>query len=93
MWISTNIAEPSFDKQVVKVKVADFYCNYITEAYYDHNEMKWYNKEGSCLNDNVYKWDLPLFKSYWILFVRNVKCVTHVITKNMKMLKKNICKN
>lgn len=59
MWIDVDIAEPSYDNQIVKVKVADFSGNYITEAYYNHMEQKWYRKNGICLNDNVYKWKIP----------------------------------
>lgn len=58
MWIDTDIAEPSYDNQIVKVKVADLTGNYITEAYYNHMEQKWYNKDGYCLNDNVYQWKI-----------------------------------
>lgn len=62
MWIDTDIAEPSYDNQIVKVKVADFSGDYITNAYYNHKEQKWYRKDGICLNDNVYKWKIPLLK-------------------------------
>lgn len=56
MWIDTDIAIPAFDKQIVKIKVADFAENYVTEGYYNHREQVWYDKNGHCLNDNVYKW-------------------------------------
>lgn len=46
MWIDTDIAEPSYDNQIVKVKVADFSGDYITNAYYNHKEQKWYRKDG-----------------------------------------------
>jgi len=62
MWIDTDIAKPAYDKQIVKVKVADFSGDYITNAYYNHREGKWYNKDGNCLNDNVYKWKISLLK-------------------------------
>ena len=56
MWIDTDIAIPAFDKQIVRIKVADFTENYVTEGYYNHREQVWYDKNGHCLNDNVYKW-------------------------------------
>ena len=56
MWIDTDIAIPAFDEQIVKIKVADFAENYVTEGYYSHREQVWYDKNGYCLNDNVYKW-------------------------------------
>ncbi len=62
MWISTDIAEPSYDNQIVKAKVADFAGNYTTDAYYNHREQKWYSKDGVCLIDNVFQWQIPLFK-------------------------------
>ena len=55
-WISTDKAIPAFDSQVVKVKVADFFSDYITEGYYNHKEQIWYSITGYCLNDNVYAW-------------------------------------
>ena len=56
MWIDADIAIPAYDKQIVKIKVADFAENYVAEGYYNHKEEVWYRKDGYCLNDNVYQW-------------------------------------
>lgn len=55
-WISIDKALPAYDEQIVKVKVADFVKDYVTEAWYDHTQWVWYSVEGYCLNDNVYAW-------------------------------------
>ena len=60
MWIGTDIAVPAYDKQMVKVKVADFCKDYIAYAHYNHKEQVWYDENGHCLNDNVYKWKLDI---------------------------------
>ena len=55
-WINADKAIPAFNCQVVKVKVADFNKDYITEAWYDHDKQQWFSIDGICLNDNVYSW-------------------------------------
>ena len=55
-WISTDKALPAFDEQVVKVKVADFGGDHITDAWYSHKYGLWFSIKGYCLNDNVYAW-------------------------------------
>ena len=55
-WIDVDKAIPSFDGQIVKVKVADLTKNYVTDGYYNHREQVWYSVDGYCLNDNVYEW-------------------------------------
>jgi len=55
-WISADKAIPAFNKQIVKVKVADVSKNYITYAYYNHGLQEWWSHDGHCLNDNVYAW-------------------------------------
>lgn len=68
MWISTDIAEPSYNDQIVKVKVASFSGDYITYAFYNHRELVWYDKDGNCLNDNVYQWKISLMKNLLYIF-------------------------
>ena len=55
-WINVDKAIPAYDEQLVKVKVADFTKDYITEGWYDHNKQEWYSVDGFCLHDNVYAW-------------------------------------
>lgn len=61
-WVDVDTAIPAFDKQIVKVKVADYAQDYETEGYYNHREQVWYDKNGNCLNDNVYEWYMILAK-------------------------------
>lgn len=55
-WVNTDKAIPSYDEQLVKIKVADSAGDYITEGWYNHEEQKWYSAGGFCLDDNVYAW-------------------------------------
>lgn len=55
-WLDVDKAIPTFDNQIVKIKVADFNKNYTTLGFYNHKEQVWYSIQGDCLNDNVYKW-------------------------------------
>lgn len=55
-WISTDKAMPAYDEQVVKIKVADPYKDYITKGWYDHKREEWFSIDGLCLHDNVYAW-------------------------------------
>lgn len=57
-WIDVDKAIPSFDDQIVKVKVADYCYDYITDGYYNHKEEVWYSVDGYCLHDNVYAWKI-----------------------------------
>lgn len=70
MWIDTDIAKPSYDNQIVKVKIADFAGNYITYAYYCHKEGRWYMKDGICLNDSVYQWKMSLLKNFQMICMK-----------------------
>lgn len=67
-WVNTDKAIPSYDEQLVKIKVADSAGDYITEGWYDHEEQKWYSADGFCLDDNVYAWKhtIPTKESYKI---------------------------
>lgn len=54
-WIDIDVAIPSYDRQLVEIKVADSE-EYISSGYYDHREQIWYSFDGFCLNNNVYEW-------------------------------------
>lgn len=55
-WLDVDMAVPAYRNQVVKVKVADFCGDFKTFATYDKRSNLWYDEDGICLNDNVYKW-------------------------------------
>lgn len=55
-WIDVNKAIPASNKQVVKVKVADYVGYHVTYAHYSHSLKIWISEDGRFLNDNVYKW-------------------------------------
>lgn len=59
-WVSDFTAVPTFKHQIVKVKVADYSGDFMTEGYYDDKTGLWYTKDGLCLNDNVYEWAIKL---------------------------------
>lgn len=92
MWVDTDIAEPSYNDQIVKVKVNSLMGSYTTYAWYNHEDYSWYIKDGvcdgACLDDLVYRWKMPLLKHNILLLKLKLKYeILHKMSLPLKKYK------
>lgn len=59
-WVSTQVALPTYNNQIVLAKVKDSFGRYMTKAHYNANKEYWFDEKGRCLKNNVYEWAIEM---------------------------------